>query len=213
MTGEMGGGESDGEVCHMKKRGICLLLAAVMLCCAACGCRQTTEGGGEKDRYMTDPVPEGKPAPVEPEDAVVDGDAVGRCTFSISCETIWDNMELCAESKRTLVPEDGVIFPAAEVEFYEGESVFDVLQRVCRENKIHMESSWTPVYNSVYVEGIQNLYEFDVGEGSGWMYAVNGWYPNYGCSRYSLQDGDVVAWRYTCDYGADIGGGYMAGGE
>ena len=31
MTGEMGGGESDGEVCHMKKRGICLLLAAVLL--------------------------------------------------------------------------------------------------------------------------------------------------------------------------------------
>ena len=190
-----------------------MLLAAVMLCCAACGSRQTTEGGGEKDRYMTDPVPEGKPAPVEPQDAVVDGDAVGRCTFSISCETIWDNMELCVESKRTLVPEDGVIFPAAEVEFYEGESVFDVLQRICRENKIHMESSWTPVYNSVYVEGIQNLYEFDVGEGSGWMYAVNGWYPNYGCSRYQLKDGDVVEWRYTCDYGADIGGGYMAGRE
>lgn len=205
MTGEMGGGESDGEVCHMKKRGICLLLAAVMLCCAACGSRQTTEGGGEKDRYMTDPVPEGKPAPVEPQDAVVDGNAVGRCTFSISCETIWDNMELCAESKRTLVPEGGVIFRAAEVEFYEGESVFDVLQRVCRENRIHMESSWTPVYNSVYVEGIQNLYEFDVGEGSGWMYAVNGWYPNYGCSRYQLKDGDVVAWRYTCDLGYDLG--------
>ena len=189
----------------MKKRGICLLLAAVMLCCAACGSRQTTEGGGEKDRYMTDPVPEGKPAPVEPQDAVVDGNAVGRCTFSISCETIWDNMELCAESKRTLVPEGGVIFPAAEGEVYEGESVFDVLQRVCRENRIHMESSWTPVYNSVYVEGIQNLYEFDVGEGSGWMYAVNGWYPNYGCSRYQLKDGDVVAWRYTCDLGYDLG--------
>lgn len=205
MTGEMGGGESDGEVCHMKKRGICLLLAAVMLCCAACGSRQTTEGGGEKDRYMTDPVPEGKPAPVEPQDAVVDGDSVGRCTFSISCETILDNKDKCVENKRTLVPEDGVIFPATKVEIYEGESVFDVLQRVCRENKIHMESSWTPVYNSVYVEGIQNLYEFDVGEGSGWMYAVNGWYPNYGCSRYSLQDGDVVAWRYTCDLGYDLG--------
>lgn len=129
----------------------------------------------------------------------------GQMHVSISCETIWDNMELCAESKRTLVPEGGVIFPAAEVEFYEGESVFDVLQRVCRENRIHMESSWTPVYNSVYVEGIQNLYEFDVGEGSGWMYAVNGWYPNYGCSRYQLKDGDVVAWRYTCDLGYDLG--------
>ena len=23
-----------------------------------------------------------------------------------------------------------------------------------------------------------------------WMYCVNGWYPNYGCSKYTLEDGD-----------------------
>ncbi len=61
-------------------------------------------------------------------------------------------------------------------------------------------------YNSVYVEGIHNLYEFDTGELSGWMYNVNGWYPNYGASRYQLKDGDVVNWRYTCDLGRDVGG-------
>lgn len=33
------------------------------------------------------------------------------------------------------------------------------------------------------------------------MYNVNGWYPNYGCSRYQVKDGDVVEWRYTCDLG------------
>ena len=27
------------------------------------------------------------------------------------------------------------------------------------------------------------------GNGSGWMYQVNDWFPNYGCSRYQLQDG------------------------
>ena len=71
------------------------------------------------------------------------------------------------------------------MEFTEGESVFDVLKRVCRENKIHMEFSETPVYQSAYIEGIGNLYEFDCGEGSGWMYRVNGEFPNYGCSRYT----------------------------
>ncbi len=103
-----------------------------------------------------------------------------------------------------------MIFPRSTVTFSEGESVFDVLQRVCRENKIHMESSWTPIYNSAYVEGINNLYEFDVGSLSGWMYSVNGWFPNYGCSRYELHDGDVVEWVYTCDLGKDVGGGYSA---
>ena len=41
---------------------------------------------------------------------------------------------------------------------------------------------------------------------------VNGWYPNYGSSRYQLKDGDVVEWRYTCDLGNDVGGGYAVGG-
>ena len=76
-----------------------------------------------------------------------------------------------------------------------------------------MEFSWTPMYNSAYIEGIYNLYEFDVGDGSGWMYKVNDWFPNYGCSRYQLQNGDVIEWVYTCDLGDDVGGGYATGSE
>lgn len=190
-----------------------LLLTLLLLSCTACGQTQTVqpEGTGDKDQYMTDPVPEGKPAPVEPQDSDVDTNKKYTCTISISCETILGNMDKCAESKKALVPEDGIILPATEVTFSDGESVYDVLQRVCKANKIHMESSFTPVYNSAYIEGIHNLYEFDVGKLSGWMYAVNGWFPNYGCSRYALQNGDVVNWVYTCDLGYDVGGGYSTG--
>ena len=171
-----------------------------------------------KDKYETDPVPEGKPTPSEPQDTTVDETTKYTCTISISCGTIlanwdaWDEWDAeTAAAKKPLVPSDGVILPSTTVTFSEGESVYDVLQRVCRENGIHMESSWTPMYNSAYVEGINNLYEFDVSQGSGWMYRVNGWFPNYGCSRYALQNGDVVEWLYTCDLGNDVGGGYAAG--
>ena len=164
-----------------------------------------------KDQYMTEPVPEGKPQPVEPQDVVV-GDAEYTCTISISCATILDNIDLCDPEKTNLVPEDGWILEPLEVTFYEGESVFNVLQRVCKQQKIHMEFMNTPIYNSAYIEGINNLYEFDVGELSGWMYSVNDWYPNYGCSRYQLCDGDVICWVYTCDLGFDVGGGYSTGG-
>ena len=167
--------------------------------------------GTGKDKYLTDPVPEGKPAPVEPEDVEI-GDAEYTCTLSISCATILDNMELCNKEKRELVPEDGWILKPMTVTFYEGESVFNVLQRTCKQQKIHMEFSNTPIYNSAYIEGINNLYEFDVGNLSGWMYRVNDWFPNYGCSRYLLQDGDVIEWVYTCDLGDDVGGGYATGG-
>ena len=153
--------------------------------------------GTGKDEYLTDPVPEGKPQPVEPQDVTV-SDTEYTCTLSISCATILDNMELCNKEKRELVPEDGWILEPMTVTFYEGESVFNILQRTCKQQKIHMEFENTPVYNSAYVEGIHNLYEFDVGNLSGWMYRVNGWFPNYGCSRYQLQNGDVVEWEYTC---------------
>ena len=153
---------------------------------------------GDQDQYHTDPVPQGKPQPVEPEETKPDTSQQATCTISISCATILDNMDKCDESKRALIPAGGTILAASTVTFSPGESVFDVLQRVCRERKIPMEFSWTPIYNSAYIEGIYNLYEFDVGDGSGWMYKVNGWFPNYGCSSYKLKDGDAIVWSYTC---------------
>lgn len=164
-----------------------------------------------KDRYLTDPVPEGKPLPVEPQD-VTFSDVTHTCTLSVRCDTILDNIGWLDPEKVELVPEDGVIFPETEVTFYEGESVFNLLQREMRKAGIHMEFQDTPIYNSAYIEGINNLYEFDCGELSGWMYKVNDWFPNYGCSRYLLQEGDTVEWVYTCDLGVDVGGYDAAAG-
>lgn len=161
--------------------------------------------GTGQDKYLTDPIPEGKPMPVEPEDQDVDKTQTYTCSFSIECSTILNNLDMLDPEKLEMVPSNGVILATTTVTFYEGESVFDVLQRLCKEKGIHMEFSWTPIYNSAYIEGIHNLYEFDCGNLSGWMYRVNGWYPNYGCSRYQLQQGDVVQWRYTCDLGEDVG--------
>lgn len=162
-----------------------------------------------QDQYRTDPPPEGKPAPIEPEDAVIT-EKEQTCTLSVRCDTILNNMSWLDDEKIQLVPKDGIIFAEKTVTFYEGESVFNLLRREMKRNKIHMEFVNTPIYNSAYIEGIANLYEFDCGELSGWMYKVNGWFPNYGCSRYQLKAGDKVEWVYTCDLGADVGGNYSA---
>ena len=130
----------------------------------------------EKDKYGTDPVPAGKPEPVEPDKSNVDTTKKLHCTISIDCATILNNLSDLDPAKLDVLPTDGVVLGAVTVEFSEGESVFDVLQRVCRENNIHLEATFTPGYNSAYVEGIHNLYEFDCGELSGWMYSVNGWF-------------------------------------
>lgn len=130
----------------------------------------------------------------------------GSCTIAIYCTTILNNMDDLEPGKAEFVPSDGVILYPVTVNFTEGETVFDVLKRVCSITGIQLEYSWTPMYNSYYVEGIHQLYEFDCGFESGWMYQVNGWFPNYGCSSYGLKDGDVIVWNYTCQgLGADLG--------
>jgi len=126
------------------------------------------------------------------------------CTLTVRCDTILGNMELLDKEKAQLVPEDGIIYAEKEVVFYEGESVFDVLLRVMRENKIHLEYESTPSLNSTYIEGIANIYEFDCGSMSGWIYKVNEKSQNFGCSDYILKDDDFVEWIYSCDLGSDI---------
>lgn len=163
----------------------------------------------ENNQYRTDPVPEGNPVPVEPENSVIT-DKQLTCTLSVRCDTILSNIERLDSEKVDIVPKDGVILAEKTVTFYKGESVFNVLMREMKRNKIHLEFENTPIYNSAYIEGIANLYEFDCGELSGWMYKVNDWFPNYGCSRYQLKDGDKIEWVYTCDLGKDVGGNYSA---
>jgi hypothetical protein len=166
-----------------------------------------------KDQYQTEPVPSGKPKPVEWQDVEVDKSKSLTVTLSVSAATILNHLDSFNEDKLEVLPKDGIIYKAQKVAFYEGESVFDVLLREMKKNKIHMEFEMTPIYNSNYIEGIHNIYEFDCGELSGWMYKVNGWFPNYGASRYALKDGDVVEWVYTCDLGRDVGGYNVGAGD
>lgn len=128
------------------------------------------------------------------------------CTVTINCSTILNNMDKLPKEKREFVPADGLILAPVEVEFEKGDSAHDILKRVCQAAEIHMESTYTPVYDSAYIEGINQLYEFDCGELSGWMFQVNGWFPNYGPANYKVEDGDVINWVYTCDLGEDVGG-------
>lgn len=131
-----------------------------------------------------------------------------KCTIQIRCDSILNNMGSLKPGKDKYVPSNGVILATTTVEFSEDETAFDVLKRTCEYKKIQLEYSWTPGYNSYYIEGINNLYEFDCGSQSGWMYKVNGWFPNYGVSGYKLKDGDNIVIAYTCkDLGGDIGGG------
>lgn len=155
----------------------------VMLLLLLCGCNKS--GGAEV--------------------ADTNGDGKLTCTLEIRCDTLLGNLDKLTDGKAALVPEDGTLLPVMEVEFTGGNSVFDVFRQTLKDQKIHFEYVDASAYDSVYIEGIGNLYEFDCGPQSGWMYSVNGIYPGLGCSGYTLADGDVIVFSYTLDLGADLG--------
>lgn len=132
-----------------------------------------------------------------------DGEGI-HCFVSIDCENILSHMSKLKESKKDYVPKDGIILKKTKVTVKPGTSAYDVLYQVCRERNIHLEAAYTPMYGTYYVEGIHQLYEFDCGDLSGWNYTVNGRQPGRGCSKYQVQEGDVIAWRFTCDRGKDL---------
>lgn len=136
---------------------------------------------------------DGAPAPPAQTDAATaapSAPAADTVTLSISCAT--------AVGKSDQAPEDGWILQPVEAVLADGETALSLLQAQTRAAGIPMEVS------GGYVEGIANLYEFDCGDLSGWMCAVNGQFLSVGAGEYSLNAGDQVAWLYTCDLGSDL---------
>ncbi len=134
-----------------------------------------------------------------------DKDGEMKCFLSVRCDAVLKNLSKLKKEKQDIIPADGIIYSQQAVVIYEGDSVFDVLLREMRKNKIHLEFENTPVYNSSYIEGISNLYEFDCGPLSGWTFKVNGVFPAVGSSQLEVNDGDRIEWVYTCDMGKDVG--------
>ena len=160
----------------------------------------------------TTPADQTAGAPVNPATSASSGaspnaDGSFNVTLAVYCHMLKDATSL-KKDKREQVPVDGVILAPVEALAYEGESVFDILRRELKRAKIHLEFMNTPFYNSAYIEGIHNLYEFDAGELSGWVYKVNDAFPNIGSSRCLLSPGDRIEWHYSLELGQDIEG-YM----
>ncbi len=123
-------------------------------------------------------------------------------SISIDCKTAIAN-GLNNKKGFTHLPSSGVILSNMIVEIKDGDTVFDVLVNATRQKGIHME--YTGSGPSTYIEGTDNLYEFDAGSESGWKYTVNGKNVNYGCGEYKVKANDVIKFSYTCNLGKDLG--------
>lgn len=147
-------------------------------------------------------------------------EAKNYCTVRIECNTVYNNIDRLKSGKKAFLPTSGVILDNVQVELTGGESAFDVIKKACEENEctdnckycekggVQIEYTYTPAFNNYYIEGIHQLYEKDCGTQSGWMYSVNGVFPDEGTSSYSVSPGDVIVLSFTCNMGEDIGNTY-----
>ncbi|MGN0467916.1 MAG: DUF4430 domain-containing protein [Acutalibacteraceae bacterium] len=142
------------------------------------------------------------------------------CFLTIDCRTIKNNLSSLKSGKQSFVTQSGYILKDVSVAFENGDTAFDILKNACKENVctdncqycqksgVQLEYSYTPAYESYYVEGIHQLYEKDCGSMSGWLFSVNGVFPDYSSSSYQVKNGDKIVFAYTCDGGEDVGNSF-----
>jgi hypothetical protein len=121
-------------------------------------------------------------------------------SLSIECTSVLTNNDKLDKSLEEYIPVDGIILPETEYVLNDGDTVFDILDKAVRYNKIQIEYQNAELNNfgSVYIQGINYLYEFSCGSFSGWRFKVNGEYADCGSNQYVQNDGDKIEWVYTC---------------
>ncbi|MEE1130380.1 MAG: S-layer homology domain-containing protein, partial [Caryophanon sp.] len=126
--------------------------------------------------------------------------------------TIPTNPEMPAQPTQPTTPEqpapqmmkvyvsiDGLqsIVEQQEVTLPKEATVLDALQAVAAANGVSVSIRSTTY--GLYVEGINGLMEMKYGKTSGWMYSVNGSFPERSADKEKVADGDIIAWSYTYD--------------
>lgn len=121
-----------------------------------------------------------------------------NCSITIECKSILDNMDDLKKGHESYVPKNGIMLDNYKATLKSKSTVYDLLKKACNDKGITYTAKDT-MY-SVYIVGINNIDEKDCGKDSGWMYSVNGSFPNVSADSKKLKDGDKVVFTYTCSY-------------
>ncbi len=89
----------------------------------------------------------------------------------------------------------GTILASSKVEFKDGATVFDILLQIAKKQGIQVESRGSGA--TAYIEGIDNIYEFDYGVKSGWVFELNGVSLTKSIGTMKVKDGDKIECYYT----------------
>ena len=117
--------------------------------------------------------------------------------LTVDCHTAveWGLLEK-EPTYQSTIPQNGILFSGA-VTVREGDSALTAIKKALKSE--HLAYKITP--SSGYISSVGGLSERQCGATSGWMYRVNGVFPNLSSKYYTLQEGDKLELLYTCQKG------------
>jgi cytoskeletal protein RodZ len=93
-------------------------------------------------------------------------------------------------------PKDqGTIVAATKVSFNDGDTIFNIILATAKKHGIVIDSRGSGA--TAYIEGIDNIYEFDYGPKSGWVFEQNGVSLTKSIGVTKIKDGDRIECIYT----------------
>lgn len=131
---------------------------------------------------------------IKSEDSSLDGDIVIGSDDAIIIEE--------EEASIKVIGYNGTILKKTSDEVKDGDNVLSFTKRVLRDKDIEYDD------DGGYLVSIDGLAQFDKGSKSGWMFSVNGDFPEIGADDVDIDKDDYIKWEYTTDLGDDIGNDY-----
>ena len=146
-----------------------------------------------------DPTPV-EPTPVEPtpvEPTPVEPTPVEPTPVDPDPETITVTFQLHTDT-------EAWILPTVVRDLPEGTTAFEVFKQVLAANGYTYDAKGSYVRAVIAPDGTK-VAELSKGQYSGWMYRVNGEFPDTYMGAYELEDGDVIEVFFTADYTKEPG--------
>ena len=136
-----------------------------------------------------------EPTPVEP--TPVEPTPVEPTPVDPDPETITVTFQLHTDT-------DAWILPTVVRDLPEGTTAFEVFKQVLAANGYTYDAKGSYVRAVIAPDGTK-VAELSKGQYSGWMYRVNGEFPDNYMGAYELEDGDVIEVFFTADYTKETG--------
>ena len=160
----------------------------------AVSAKVTVVGTTPVDPTPVDPTPI-DPTPIDP--TPIDPTPVDPTPVDPNPETITVTFQLHTDT-------DAWILPTVVRDLPEGTTAFDVFKQVLAANGYTYDAKGSYVQAVTAPDGTK-VAELSKGQYSGWMYRVNGEFPDTYMGAYELEDGDGIEVFFTADYTKETG--------